>query len=86
MLPSGMTSHNLPLQLTSFIGREREIAEVRRLLAMTRLLTITGPGGCGKTRLAVQVAATASSDYVDGLHFVSLAPITDPGLVVSTIA
>ncbi len=86
MLPSSMTSHNLPLHLTSFIGREREIAEVRRLLAMTRLLTLTGPGGCGKTRLAVQVAATASSDYMDGMHFVSLAPITDPGLVVSTIA
>jgi predicted ATPase len=86
MLPSSMTSHNLPLQLTSFIGREREIAEVRRLLAMARLLTITGPGGCGKTRLAVQVAAAASSDYVDGMHFVSLAPITDPGLVASTIA
>ncbi len=86
MLPSSMTSHNLPLQLTSFIGREREIAEVRRLLAMTRLLTITGPGGCGKTRLAVQVAATASSGFADGMHFVSLAPITDPGLIVSTIA
>jgi predicted ATPase len=85
MVPSSVTAHNLPLQLTSFIGREREIAEVRRLLAMTRLLTLTGLGGCGKTRLAVQVAATASSDYADGVHFVSLAPITEPGLVVSTI-
>ncbi len=86
MVPSSVTAHNLPLHLTSFIGREREIAEVRRLLAMTRLLTLTGLGGCGKTRLAVQVAATASSDYADGVHFVSLAPITEPGLVVSTIA
>ncbi len=86
MVPSSVTPHNLPLQLTSFIGREREIAEVRRLLAMTRLLTLTGSGGCGKTRLAVQVAATASSDYADGVHFVSLAPITDPELVVSSIA
>jgi len=86
MVPSSVTAHNLPLHLTSFIGREREIAEVRRLLAMTRLLTLTGLGGCGKTRLAVQVAATASSDYADGVQFVSLAPITEPGLVLSTIA
>jgi len=81
-----MTAHNLPLQLTSFIGREREIAEVRRLLAMTRLLNLTGAGGSGKTRLAVQVAATVSSDHANGVQFVSLAPITEPGLVVSTIA
>jgi len=86
MVPSSVTAHNLPLQLTSFIGREREMAEVMRLLAMTRLLTLTGSGGCGKTRLAVQVAATASSDYADGVQFVSLAPITDSELVVSTIA
>ncbi len=86
MLPSSMTSHNLPLQLTSFIGREREIAEVRRLLAMTRLLTITGVGGSGKTRLAVHVAAMVRGDFEDRGHFVSLAPLTDPGLVASTIA
>ena len=77
---------DLPLQLTSFVGREREMAEVRRLLALTRLLTLTGAGGCGKTRLALHVAETTSSDYADGVYFVSLAPITDPGLVVSTIA
>jgi predicted ATPase/DNA-binding CsgD family transcriptional regulator len=86
MISSRAISDNLPLQLTSFIGREREMAEVRRLLAMTRLLTLTGVGGCGKTRLAVQVAAMASSDYADGVHFVTLAAITDPGLVIPTIA
>src|SRR5258708_31797403 len=86
MVPSSVTAHNLPLQLTSLLGREREIATIMRLLAMTRLLTLTGPGGCGKTRLAVQVASTASSDYADGVHFVSLAPITEPELLVSTIA
>src|SRR5260370_12576508 len=86
MIPPSMISDNLPLQLTSFIGREREIATIMRLLAMTRLLTLTGAGGSGKTRLAVQVAATASSDYADGVHFVSLAPITEPELLVSTIA
>src|SRR6266700_3191525 len=86
MVPSSMTAHNLPLQLTSFIGREREIAEVRRLLAMTRLLNLPGAGGSGKPRLAVQVAATVSSDHANGVQFVSLAPITEPGLVVSTIA
>jgi len=86
MVPSSVTSYNLPLQLTSFVGREREMAEIRRLLAMTRLLTLTGPGGCGKTRLAVHAAAIASPTFEDGVQFVSLAPITDPELVVSTIA
>jgi len=51
-----MSADNLPLQLTSFIGREREIDEVKHLLTTTRLLTLTGAGGCGKTRLALQVA------------------------------
>src|SRR5258708_21303720 len=86
MVPSSVTAHNLPLHLTSYIGREREMAEARRLLTMTRLLTLTGAGGSGKTRLAIQLAATASSDFADGIHFVSLATITDPELVVSTIA
>src|SRR5579859_7599957 len=86
MVSSSVTSYNLPPQFTSFVGREREIAEIKRLLTRARLLTLTGPGGCGKTRLAVQVTMTISHDFEDGVHFVSLAPITDSELVVSTIA
>lgn len=78
--------NNLPTQLTSFIGREREIAEVKRLLSTARLLTLTGPGGTGKTRLGLQVAADLLEDFEGGVFFVPLAPISDPGLVVSTIA
>ncbi len=77
---------NLPLQLTSFIGREREIAEVKRLLATTRLLTLTGSGGCGKTRLALQVAADLLDEFLDGVCFVDLAPLSDPTLVPQTVA
>lgn len=78
--------NNLPVQLTSFIGREREIAEVKTLLANTRLLTQTGSGGCGKTRLALQVAADILEDYHDGAWFVELAPLSDPNLVIQTVA
>ena len=81
---------NLPLQLTSFVGREREMAEVRRLLGANRLLTLTGTGGCGKTRLALQVAAEVlairSEEYSDGVWLVELAPLTDPALVAQTVA
>jgi predicted ATPase/class 3 adenylate cyclase len=78
--------NNLPVQLTSFVGREREVSEARRLLDATRLLTLTGPGGTGKTRLALQLAADLIEQFHDGVYFVVLAPITDPGLVPSTIA
>ncbi len=78
--------NNLPIQLTSFIGRSREIGEVKQLLSKGRLLTLTGPGGSGKTRLALQVAAEMIEHFQDGVFFVALAPITDPGLVASTIA
>ena len=77
---------NLPLQLTSFIGREREIAEVKRLLDTSRLLTLTGPGGAGKTRLALQVASRAADEYRNGVYFVNLAPVRDPDLVAVSIA
>src|SRR5581483_1938228 len=73
--------HNLPRQLTRFVGRERELAEVRRLLAAAPLLTLTGAGGCGKTQLALEAAAEALADYPDGVWLVELAPLADPALV-----
>jgi predicted ATPase/DNA-binding CsgD family transcriptional regulator len=72
--------------LTSFVGRGREIAEVRRLLAGTRLLTLTGSGGCGKTRLALEVARGVASEYPHGVWFVDLAAIHDPQLVPAAVA
>src|SRR2546421_2741389 len=78
--------NNLPLQLTSFVGREDQIGEIHRLLAQARLLTLTGAGGTGKTRLALQVAAETVRDYTDGAFFVDLSPLTDPGLVPAAIA
>ncbi|MBA2633570.1 MAG: adenylate/guanylate cyclase domain-containing protein, partial [Chloroflexi bacterium] len=78
--------NNLPVQLTSFIGREVDIAAVSELLERARLVTLTGPGGTGKTRLSVQIAAERLTSYADGAFFVELAPITDPRLVPSAIA
>ena len=77
---------NLPAELTSFVGREAEVGRVVSLIAKTRLLTLTGPGGTGKTRLGVRVAAEVSPDFPDGTFFVDLAPITDSALVIPTIA
>jgi predicted ATPase/class 3 adenylate cyclase len=79
-------ANNLPIQLTSFVGREAEIAAVGELLDRARLVTLTGPGGAGKTRLALQVAAERLLQYSDGVFFVELAPITDPAMVPSAIA
>lgn len=79
---------SLPNPLTPLVGRTREIAEVTALLSepASRLVTLTGPGGAGKTRLAVRVAADVSDDFPDGVLFTALAPIRDAGLVLSTIA
>jgi predicted ATPase/class 3 adenylate cyclase/Tfp pilus assembly protein PilF len=79
-------ANNLPRQLTSFIGREREIAQVKRLLRTTCLLTVTGTGGAGKTRLALQIAREVLEEYPDGVWLVELAALTDPSLVPQTVA
>ncbi len=81
-----VSSNNLPIQLTSFIGREKEITEVRQALSEHRLVTLTGPGGSGKTRLALQVATEVIEHFREGVFFVALASIADSGLVASTIA
>ncbi len=78
--------HNLPAQLTRFIGRANEIARIRELLVTNRLVTLTGPGGTGKTRLALQVAAESLTGFHDGGFFVDLAALTDPGLVPQEVA
>src|SRR5262245_6327080 len=78
--------NNLPGQLTSFVGREREVAEVKRLLATTRLLTLTGPGGVGKTRLSQQIAGHLLSSFPDGVWLVELAALGDPALLAQAVA
>ena len=83
----GVTVHptNLPLQLTSFVGREEETHAVLELLSGHRIVTLTGPGGTGKTRLSLHVAATASQDFAGGVYFVPLAEISEVELVLPTI-
>ena len=75
------TRINLPPELTSFVGREQETAEVKRLLSTARVLTLTGAGGVGKTRLASRVAADLYEEFSDGVWWVDLQRLTDPGLV-----
>lgn len=78
--------HNLPVQLTSFIGREKEVTEVVRLLSQTRLLTLSGVGGTGKTRLALHFAAQMVETFEHGVWLVELARLTDPALILPTAA
>jgi predicted ATPase/DNA-binding SARP family transcriptional activator/DNA-binding CsgD family transcriptional regulator len=82
----GAADHNLPAQMTSLVGRERQLVELKRTLAMTRLLTLTGPGGSGKTRLALEVAGDLVGAYSEGVWLAELAPLSEPGLVVQEVA
>jgi class 3 adenylate cyclase len=79
-------AHNLPVQLTSFVGRDAELTRVRELLAENRVVTLTGAGGVGKTRLAIQVAAQLAGQFADGVWYVGLAPITDPEVLPIAVA
>jgi predicted ATPase/class 3 adenylate cyclase/DNA-binding CsgD family transcriptional regulator len=81
-----IASKRLPVQLTSFVGRHEQLTQVRELLTQNRLVTLTGAGGAGKTRLAIQIAGQLSGEFSDGVWYVDLAPITDPELVPITAA
>ena len=83
---NAVAAERLPVQLTSFVGRQAEMKGIREALADNRLVTLTGAGGAGKTRLAVQVAAEVATDFADGVWYVDLAPITDPEVVPVTVA
>ena len=80
------TPNNLPAQLSSFVGREPQLAELRRLMRKVRLLTLTGPGGAGKTRLAIRLAADVLDRHPDGVWLVDLAILNDPRLLEQTVA
>jgi predicted ATPase/DNA-binding CsgD family transcriptional regulator len=79
-------SHNLPAQLTTFVGRQAEMAEVRQSLNDNRLVTLTGAGGSGKTRLAIEIAAQLTTNFGDGVWYADLSPITNPDVVPVTVA
>src|SRR5215467_2871252 len=79
-------SGNLPEEVNAFIGRERELARVRQLLSETRLLTLVGPAGVGKTRFALRLAADTRSDFPDGAWLVDLSPLADPALMPQAVA
>lgn len=80
------TPNNLPSQLTEFVGRDEEVERIRELVGKHRLVTLTGPGGTGKTRLSLRVATLSVDRFPDGVFFVDLSPVLDPQLVADTIA
>lgn len=84
--PFAVRRHNLPEQLTTFVGKRAEVAQLHRAMASTRLLTLTGAGGCGKTRLALEVAAEYLPHAPDGVWLVDLSPLSDPELVPHAVA
>jgi predicted ATPase len=86
LMRPGSAANNLPLSLDRFIGREQELAEVKALLAATRLLTLIGAGGSGKTRLALQVATDLLHEFRHGVWWVDLAALVDPLLVPQAVA
>ena len=81
-----VVSHNLPVQLTSFVGRQAEMKDLRQIIADNRLVTLTGAGGAGKTRLAIEVASQLSAEFSEGVWYVDLAPITNPAAAPVTVA
>jgi non-specific serine/threonine protein kinase len=84
--PGDTRRHNIPASLTSFVGRQRETEELQRSLAASRLVTVTGAGGCGKTRLAFHVASNLLTRFPEGVWIVDLSALSEPGLVAHTIA
>ncbi len=83
---TAVAAHNLPAQLTSFVGRATEMTELRQLVTSNRLVSLTGAGGAGKTRLAVEVAAGLTAEFGDGLWYVDLSPVTNPLVAPVTVA
>ncbi|MGC2566112.1 MAG: adenylate/guanylate cyclase domain-containing protein, partial [Mycobacterium sp.] len=81
-----VVSHNLPVQLSSFVGRGAQMTDVEKLLVDNRLVTLTGAGGAGKTRLGVEIAARIAAEFGDSVWYVDLAPVTHPGIVPVAVA
>ncbi|MCV7031155.1 transcriptional regulator [Mycobacterium sherrisii] len=83
---TAVAAHNVPLQRTKFVRRAKELSDVRQLLTENRIVTLTGAGGIGKTRLAQELSAQAATEFIDGVWYVDLAPISDADIAIATIA